>query len=392
MKILQVTNFFKPSWESGGPARVAYEISKNLTERGHEVTVYTTDGFKSRLNVEKNKPVDVDGIKTYYFRNLSSYLTRKMLLPIPYYLPIVAMGAARDFDVIHIHEHRTVLAVVVRYYAKKYRVPFLLQAHGSILPTFQKQTSKKIFDLFFGNKILKDASKVIALTKTEAEQYKKMGVDEDKIEIVPNGIDMSEYENLPKRGEFRRKYSIRADEKVVLYIGRLHKSKSIDLLVKAFSGLSKELNGIRMVLVGPDDGCRSVVEKLVHDLKVDDKVLFTGFVSNEEKMAAFIDADVFVTPSFSGFPVTFLETCACGTPMITTNKGDELDWIHDKVGYVVKYDKDQLRDAIYKVLSDEKLRKKFGEEGKRLVREKFGWDNVIRQIEDVYLIIRRRCA
>ena len=392
MKILQVTNFFKPSWESGGPARVAYEISKKLIERGHEVTVYTTDGFKHRLDVKKNEPVDVDGIKTYYFRNLSSYLAREMVLPIPYYLPIVARRAARDFDVIHIHEHRTMLAVVVHHYAKKYRVPFLLQAHGSILPTFQKQMLKKIFDIFSGNKILKDASKVIALTKTEAEQYKKMGVDEDKIEIVPNGIDMSEYENRPKRGEFRRKYSIRDDEKVVLYIGRLHKSKSIDLLVKAFSGLSKELNGIRMVLVGPDDGYQSVVEKLVHDLKVDDKVLFTGFVSNEEKMAAFIDADIFVTPSFSGFPVTFLEACACGTPILTTSNGDKLDWIHNKVGYVVEYDKDQLQNAIFKVLSDEGSRKRFGEEGKRLVREKFGWDNVIRQIEDVYLIVRRSCV
>ena len=53
MKVLQVTNFFKPSWESGGPARVAYGLSKKLIERGHEVTVYTTDGFKLRLNVEK---------------------------------------------------------------------------------------------------------------------------------------------------------------------------------------------------------------------------------------------------------------------------------------------------------------------------------------------------
>ena len=53
MKILQVTNFFKPSWESGGPARVAYEISKKLVERGHEVTVYATVRYKLKLNVEK---------------------------------------------------------------------------------------------------------------------------------------------------------------------------------------------------------------------------------------------------------------------------------------------------------------------------------------------------
>ena len=62
-------------------------------------------------------------------------------------------------------------------------------------------------------------------------------------------------------------------------------------------------------------------------------------MSEKEKITIFVDADVFVTPSFSGFPVTFLEACACSTPIITTNKGDELDWIHNKVGYVVEYNK-----------------------------------------------------
>ena len=72
MRILYVSSFFKPSWESGGITRASYEIAKKLVERGHEVTVYTTDGFKSRLPVETNKPVYVDGIRVYYFKNLSS--------------------------------------------------------------------------------------------------------------------------------------------------------------------------------------------------------------------------------------------------------------------------------------------------------------------------------
>ena len=242
----------------------------------------------------------------------------------------------------------------------------------------------KIFDLSFGYRILRDASKVITLTKTEAKQYKKMEVDEDKIEIVPNGIDLSEYKNLPERGGFRKKYLISDDEKMVLYIGRLHKTKGIDLLGKAFSDISKELDNVRLVLVGPDDGYQSALEELVKALKVDDKVLFTGFVTNDEKMTAFVDTDVFVTPSFSGFPVTFLEACACGTPIITTSNGDKLDWIHDTVGYVVEYGKEQLRAAITKVLCDEGLRKRFGKEGKKLVQEEFSWDKIIKKVEGIY--------
>lgn len=383
MKVLQVVDFFKPSWEAGGIVRVCYEISKRLADNGHEITVYTTDGFKSRLDVKKNRPIDVDGMEVYYFRNVSIFWAKRNFYS-PYLLPRIVKDDIRKFDIVHIHTFRSLLAIPIWYYAKKYNIPYILQAHGSVLPSFQKQRLKTIFDLFFGYRILKDATKVIALTRIEAEQYKKMGVDENKIEIVPNGIDLLKYENLPESGEFRRKYSIRDDEKMIVYLGRLHKSKGIDLLVKTFADVSKELNNVRLVLVGPDDGYLLALEELIKTLKVDNKVVFTGFVSNEEKMTAFVDADVFVTPSFSGFPVTFLEACACGTPIITTNKGDELDWIQDRVGYVVEYDKEQLRAAITKVLCDEGLRKRFGQEGKKLVQEEFSWDKIIKKVEGIY--------
>ena len=385
MKILQVTNFFKPSWESGGPARNTYELSKRLIERGHDVTVYTTDGFKTRLDVEKNKPVEVDGIRTYYFKNLSGYLARKMTLPIPYYLPIVARRELRNFDVIHIHEYRMMLAVVIHHYAKKYGVPYILQARGSLVPYTQKgRRFKNIVGRFFGYSISKDASKVIALTKTEVEQYKNKGVDEDKIVIVPNGIDPYDYNNLPRRGEFRRRYLIGADEKIILYLGRIHKIKGIDLLVKAFADLVKELVDIRLVIVGPDDGFLLTLKKQIEDLKIDDKILLTGPLYERDKLKAYVDADVYVLPSVhETFPATVLEACACSTPVVVTDRCGIADFV-DKVGYVVEYDRDQLRDVILRILSDDELRVRFGEKGKRLVGEEFEWSVIIKQIEKIY--------
>ena len=384
MKILMVTGTFPPR-RFGGVTAVSYILAKRLVKKGHEVSVYTTDVGNdrySRLNVQETKIID--GIYVHYFRNINNSLAFIHRL----FLPVGMFSAIRkditNFDIIHTHVFRGVQEVLIHHYAKKYNIPYVIQAHGSLPRSFQKQRLKNIFDLFFGYKILRDASKVIALTETEAEQYKKMGVSEDKIEIVPNGIDLSGYENLPKRGEFRRKYSIRADEKVILYLGRIHRTKGIDLLVKAFAETSKEIDNTRLVLVGPDDGYQLALEELAQSLKVNNNVLFTGFVTNDEKMAAFVDADVFVTPRFSGFPLTFLEACACGTPIITTNNGDELEWIHDKVGYVVEYDKDQLGAAMFEILSDEGLRRGFGEEGRRLVMEEFGWDIVVRKVERVY--------
>ena len=391
MKILQVYPYFYPAWSYGGVTRVVYEISRCLADRGHEVTVYATDTLDGKSRVKPNSnPTYIDGVRTYYFKNLSNYLSFKYHLPLPLGMPFRIKEEVKKFDFIHLHGYPHFLNVLVYHYARKYGIPYVINTHGAVLPYFQKYGLHKIFSLFFGYRILKDASKVIALTKTEVEQYKKMGVDEDKIEIVPNGIDLSEYDNLPERGEFREKYSIGDDEKIILYLGRIHKIKGLDLLVKAFADLTKELDGVRLVIVGPDDGFSSTLKRQVGDLKIGDKILFRGPLYERAKLGAYVDADVYVLPSvYEIFGITVLEACACGTPVIVTDRCGIADYV-EKVGCVVEYDKDQLRDAIFKILSDEGLRRRFGEEGRRLVSEEFGWSVIIKQIEKIYENVTRR--
>lgn len=383
MRILQVTNFFKPSFESGGVARVAYDISRSLVKNNHEITVFTTNRSGMDINVKANRPLNIEGMKVYYFDNLRKYFPVK-IVPIPYYLPIIARKEIQNFDIIHIHEHRSLLAIIVHHYAKKYNVPYVLQAHGSVLPFLQKQKFKKIFDVFFGYSILKGASKVIALNETEASQYQKMGVNPYKIEIIPNGIDISDYNNATKKGTFRAKNSISKKSKIILYVGRMHRNKGIDLLVQSYSILLKDIPDSKLVLVGPDDGFRAELEKLCEKLGVRENVLFTGFVDSETKMAALRDSDIFVTPSFSGFPVSFLEACFFCLPIITTTKGDNLNWIDHKVGYVVPYNNEELSDAIFNILSDELLRKNFSDEANKLIKTTFSMDVIINNIYTVY--------
>jgi len=391
MKILQVSTSFKPAWETGGTCRVAYEISKNLVKRGHRVTVFTTDRGEKRINVQKNQPVLIDGIRVYYFRNISNYLAKKKTV-IPYYLPAIAKRQVKDFDIIHMHEHRSLLTAIVYHYARKYGVPYVLQSHGS-LPRMGKQGLKKLYDWVWGYRILRDATKVIALTETETEQCRIMGVDEDKIEIIPNGIDLSEYENLPEKGEFRKKYGIQDNEKIILYLGRIHKTKGIDLLISAYADLIKKLDNVRLVIVGPDDGFLPFLKKQVKDLKINHKVLFTGPLYGKEKLEAYVDADVFVLPSiYETFPNTVLEACACGTPVIATKAKHKHDWIHNKVGYVVERDKHHLQNAIVKILKDEQLRKNLGKEGKRLIKQRFNWEKIVEKFEDIYSSVSNRSS
>ena len=374
MRILQVIHYFSPL-HGGGSINAAYNISKHLAERGHEVTIFTTD-----FELDDEYVQSLDGVHVIPFHCIANI--GKMLISPK--MKERLKKEIKDFDVIHMHNFRSYQNIVAHHYAKRYNIPYILQAHGSVLPFFQKQGLKRIFDLFFGYTILRDSSRVIAVTKIEAEQYREIGMGEDKIEIMPNGIDLSEYSNLPETGEFRRKYLIREDEKVILYLGRIHKIKGIDLLVNAFADLVKELDEVRLVIVGPDDGFLATLKKQIDDLKLGNKILFTGPLYERDKLKAYVDADVYVLPSvYEIFGITVLEACACGTSVIVTDRCGIADFV-DKVGYVVEYDKEHLRDAIFKIVCDEGLGKRFGEEGKRLVKEEFEWDRIVKKLEGLY--------
>lgn len=374
MKILQVIPRFNP--ELGGGIAV-YNVSKNMAKRGHDVTIITTNcNFNPNSKIIQKKGMEV--IPFHYLFNL--YL----FIPSPSMKNWLSKNI-KNYDIIHLNGARAYQNNVIYKYATRYSVPYILQAHGSVLRVTGKQRIKKIYDLVWGYKILRESSKVIALSCSEAEAYKTMGVNEDQIEILPNGIDLSEFIDLPTKGEFRKKHSILDSEQIVLYLGRLHKSKGIDLLLEAYSKLTTELDNVKLMLVGTDDGYKLQLEKRAEELKIKDKVIFTGYVRVEEKIMAFIDADVFVTPRFYGFPVTFVESCACGLPIITTNEGDTLDWIHNKVGYVTDYNRDQLKDAILNILINKKIRQEFRKKAKSLVREEFNWSEIARQMETVYL-------
>lgn len=376
---------FPPAFAYGGPARVVYDISKELVKRGHEVTVYTTDVLNksSRYKFESN-PIWLDGIEVYYYGNVSNHFAANCGITCAPEMLLAFKNNLKNFDVVHCHEYRAFEAVLLHHYAKKYKVPYILQAHGAALPMFQKQKLKNMFDFCFGFNLLNDASKLIALTKVEAEQYHTMGVNENKIEVVPNGIDLVGYNNLPEKGAFRTKYGIKSNQRIVLYLGRIHKIKGINLLVEAFSELTSRMGEIKLVIAGPDSGFLSTLKAQIDDLNIEDNVLFTGPLYDTDKLEAYVDADVYVLPSlYEAFSVTVLEACACGTPVIVTDRCGISDTI-TKVGYVVEFDKEQLQNALFEILSDEGLRRRCGDEGKNLVRKTFGWHGIVCRLENVY--------
>jgi len=388
MRILQVIPIVVPKLLWTGPHKVVAEICRCLVERGHDVTIFTSDMVNACTRI-RNGQDGLQGVNMRRFKNMSTFLSGITNLILTPSIIFGVKSELRKFDVVHLHEYRTFQNVIVHHYAKKYGVPYVLQARGSLPRIGAWKKLKWLFDVFFGYRLLSDASKVIALTRAEAEQYRHRGVAGEKITIIPNGIDLSEYANLPLKGTFKEKFNIPEDKKIILYLGRIHRIKGIDFLVKAYAYLVKRINLNHAVLViaGPDDGYLGEVRFLVQSLGIPNFVLFTGPLYGEEKLAAYVDSEVCVLPSrYETFPNVVLEAYACSKPVIASNVESIPDIVlHEETGLLFQAgDVKELANAIAYMLTHSEEAEKMGYKARKLVEEKFSIDKVISQLEMLY--------
>ncbi|MDY6912173.1 MAG: glycosyltransferase, partial [Chloroflexota bacterium] len=240
MKILQVINFFSPL-HGGGSIEVAYQLSKHLAQRGHEVVIYTSD-----YELDQDYINSLSNIEICPFRACSLFgqwpLTPSLFRKVKNHL--------REFDIVHMHNYPTFQNVAVHHYANKHRIPYVLGAYGSMVQ-YSNRWLKEAFGLLFGHRIIRDASKLLAMTPFEANQYQDQGIDSDRIVEVPNCIDISKFDHLPEKGTFRNEFNINEDH-IVLFLGRIHKIKGLDILVQAVAKLVQEGKNLRLVVIGPD--------------------------------------------------------------------------------------------------------------------------------------------
>jgi len=387
MKILQVSQKFHPSVASGS-TEVAYCISVELVKKGHSVTAYASN-MKDKYTKISSKVEEIHGVKVHRFQTIGIMATREMKIFLtPMIIPKLKSKTC-FFDVIHLHGYRSLQNIVVYHYAKKNNVPYVLHAHGSLPRIKAKKRLKWIFDMLFGYRLLRNASKVIALSQAEVQQYMYMGVPEEKIVVIPNGIDLSEYVNLPLKGSFKKKFNIYTNKKIILYLGRIHKMKGIEFLIKTFAYLIKNIkcdNAI-LVIAGPDDGYLSETNQLINHLKITDKVVFTGMLSEKEKICAYVDSSVVVNVEPRNvFGLVPLEAAACSTPVVVSKSNAISEIIFEgEFGFSVEYgDINELAEIINKILHNDEIAIELGLKGRKFVFENANWSNIITKIEKTY--------
>ncbi len=380
MRILHVIPYFMPRF--GGPYSVVDSLTKNLAKT-HNVTIYTTAAADrthdlSRSIIEKW----MDGRKILFFPRILRLSEFSISPTFAQYLRI----HASEYDVIHVNSWRQFQDAVVAYLAPKHGLRYVLQPHGTLLP-LGKRLRKGIFDSTFGRTVIKNSSRVIAVGAYESKQFSEFGVPIEKIAIVPNGIDVHEFERLPPYGAFRERCGISDDSRMILFLGRLARIKGVDILIRAHAELAMTDQNVFLVIAGPDDGFLRGIIDLINRLGLRRSVKIVGPLYGDEKLSAIVDSDVCVMPSrYEIWGMSALEALACGKPVVASAVGGLAELISNgQNGLLVSPENvGQLAGSIRYLLANLEEAKKMGENGKKMVRELYSINTTTQRIERLY--------
>jgi glycosyltransferase involved in cell wall biosynthesis len=257
-------------------------------------------------------------VEVFYYPNLSNYLAFHQRLFLPLGLFRNMRRHLADCDVVHVHELRSPPTVAAFKAARKLQRPFVLSTHGG-LKWLGKRTAKYVFDKCWGGSILRYATRLIAVSPVEERDAREFGVKPEKVRLLPNLVFPDDYSNLPAQGTFRARFNI-GQEKVVLFLGRLHWIKGADLLIDALSTLPVTSMNLHLVLAGPDDGQERELRRKLDGSDLKNRTTFTGYLDHDGKLQAFVDASVVVIPSRSDvFAITALEALLCCRPVVVSS-------------------------------------------------------------------------
>ena len=386
MKILQVISYFYPAWPYGGPGKLVYDLSKRLTALNHKVTVLSTDAYSENKRRGNVKIPQLKNLNLKIFKNFSNFLAFRF----KFFLPLSAYSATtkdlKNYDIIHLHEFFTFYAVTVSYFAHLYKIPYLVSAHGT-LDSFHLRHLlflKRLFMILFGNRIIINADGFIAATPDEIEEYVSLKVHKEKISYIPNGVDLSEFADLPPKGSFRKKIKLASTVKLILYLGRINKLKGLNVLLEAFTKLSEKID-CRLVIAGSDDGYLTEFKADAKRKGCLNSIIFPGILSGREKLEAYTDCDVFMYPSPSeGFSIAVLEAAAAGLPLVITTGCKFPQVAENKAGIIVKPNKNSFFQALLKILTSQRLSKSMGKNARHLVRQNYSIDKMAIKLISCY--------
>ncbi len=393
MKILHVLETLSPHY--GGPVSVLLALAAAQQRAGHRVTIATTNADHPHgIYHASGWDTLADGAVPVYYAPvgfesmrvswvLATYLRRKL----------------SNFELVHIHGLYRFPPTYTAWQARKQGVPYVMTPHGALDPYLYERSStgrlgfKRLYERWFDLPNLHAADAIHYTADEERERAAFLELRARSF-VVPNGVDWDRYRELPARGAFRARWGL-DEAPMVLFLGRLHFKKGLDLLIPAFEALRRRVPDAQLVIAGPEnDAYGEQVRGWVRERALDAAVRFVGPLHGADVVQAYVDADVFALPSYTeNFGMTVVEALACRLPVVISDQVN----IHAEVsgagaGLVTRCDAGEVAQALETLLADADRRSAMGEAGRRLVQARFTWPAIVEALTAEYerVIARHR--
>lgn len=372
MRILQVTSVYYPELQFGGPPQKIHALSRGLAARGHQVQVVTL----AQSQRSANHQTTVEGISVQYL----PWVGRGAWQAPVSWRPLVE--AVRWAEVVHGYGLYNLLTPMAERQARAHQRPLVLEPQGMYTPRGRSQALKRLYHRLFTHHLFETADTVIATSSTEQDDLARIVVG-SRLQLRRNGIDPVEFNPLPDRSMFRHSQGVESDARIVLFLGRISPIKNIEQLILAF--WQARLPATYLVLAGPtlEPDYERRVQQLIQSLDLKERVLLTGALFGQAKLAALASADLFVLPSiFESFGNAAAEAVAAGLPVLVTNRCGIADLIHERAGLAVPVTVEGLRNGMIEMLTTP-LRERSTRHRSEVINE-LTWEQPLRQMEQLY--------
>lgn len=368
MKILHVIRDLLPA--TGGPVTAVQGLADAQSALGHDVSIATT---YSAGNYKLGGNFKIHAYPCQYNGWCLSFGLAKAL-------PDLISQA----DIIHLHMVWEFPVLAAAKVAKKLGKPYILRPCGMFdkWSLSQNAWKKNMYMQLFMNSVL-DNAVAIHFTLEGEKNNSWCGSDTSRNFVLPIGLPVSAYQELPTNQVFFRRFPELKGQRVILFLGRVHAKKQPDVMIRAFQKVHAAYPDIHLVIAGPGDkGYMAKLEQLTKELKVNENVTFTGMLDSSAVREAYRAAELLVLPSLQeNFGIAVAEAMAAGCPVVVSNKVNLAQEISEaEAGLVCLPEVESTAQAMKQILEDKTLRNRMSDNGHSLVLNKFTWDKIANEL------------
>lgn len=376
LKIGIVTEYYYPTL--GGIQEHVYHFSKEALRCGNTVHIITSNVIGADLGYDVyNAGVKVIRIG-YSLPIVSNNSIGRISLAPNIGKKLKDLLATENYDVLHIHSPlHPVLPILA-----------LSRSNTTTIGTFHTNFERSVFFTIFKPLLKMGINRLdgmIAVSETAITTLQNYLHPEKEFRIIPNGVDTEMF------SPYAKKMSWLSDDRInLLFVGRMEPRNGLDRLLKAFIYVrDKGISKVRIIAIG-DGPLRKIYQDMIPE-KYREDVIFTGAL-NGGRPEYFASSHILCFPAtIASFGITLLEGCAAGLPFIATRRaGFPSIFADGENGFLIDTsDEREFGETLIRLIKDESLRRRLGENGRRLA-EKYSWKNVTTEIINYYYEVMSR--